>query len=53
MSGGFAARCSCFGASLSSCAVCGSSVRDIGGWSPCCLGLVGHLQHLTLIGTLA
>ncbi|KAE8874824.1 hypothetical protein PF003_g41052 [Phytophthora fragariae] len=28
--GGFAARCSCFGASLSSCAVCGSSVRTLG-----------------------
>ncbi|KAE8874822.1 hypothetical protein PF003_g35001 [Phytophthora fragariae] len=24
--------------------------EDVGGWSPCCLGLVGHLQHLTLIG---
>ncbi|KAE8874825.1 hypothetical protein PF003_g41048 [Phytophthora fragariae] len=43
----------CFGASLSSCAVWWIIREDVGGWSPCCLGLVGHLQQSDVDRTLA
>ncbi|KAE8874826.1 hypothetical protein PF003_g41049 [Phytophthora fragariae] len=52
MSGGFAARLLLFRGLVSSCAVCGSSVRTLGVCLHAASGLVGHLQHLGVDGTL-